>query len=260
MLRLIFLILLGSSLTGCLHFLETSDGTEALKKANPVSLARSLSQRGAHASAIAVLTKARRENPFDDHILSELAETYYAADAFERSLQAFQILLEKDTQNCTPLNGAGKAALRLRQYAKAAPYFEQCLVGETQNRSALSGLAFAANMVGEFKLARSLYLQLINLAPLDLNYRNNYATTLLLVGEFEAAKNELSSWIHYPQVTAIQRQNLALAFAMLGNWPRAREMAARDVAPEALDENMRYYNYLYHSQNREALRAALLSS
>ncbi len=260
MLRCISLILICFSLNGCVYFSDLSSESEQTNSSNPIELARSLSQRGAHIPAIAVLTKARSQNPFDEQILSELASVYHRAEAFEQSVQIYEGLLEKGAKSCRHLNGAGKSLLRLQQYPKAASYFERCLVSEKNNEMAKSGLAYAANMIGEFSLARTLYLQLINQSPLDLDYRNNYATTLILTGEFQGAVDELASWIHYPQVTAIQRQNLALAFAMLGNWSKVKEMASRDVAPDVLDENMKYYRYLYHSKNKEALRAALLSS
>lgn len=254
----LILILCGFALSGCLSMSAVQTAFEGPDTEDRYALATALAQKGAYEPAANVYKKLVQDDPLDTTGWRGLATSYYVLNDFANSLEAYLKLIELEGEECANLIGAGFNHLKLARPKVAASYFEACLKEHAGNERANIGAAIAADMIGNFKNAQKHHLWLTSRHPQNSHFRNNYALSLMVAGHPQQAVTELMKIAF--QVTAPPRirQNLALAYGLSGDFDASKEVAGLDLSQEQVTENVKYFKFLYYSNDRDALRSLLL--
>ena len=181
-------------------------------EANPADIksglhyAQLLDEMGQTDKAIGVMAELTRKNPQDVELKTRYGKQL--ADA-GRGEEAVQVLKE--------ITGGGKADYKV-----------------------YSALGSAYDQQGQFKEARDAYQTALKMRPGEITVINNLAMSFALEGNLKDAEATLRQALATPGGAKEPRlrQNLALVVGLQGRFDEAREIASKDLPPEAVEANM----------------------
>lgn len=168
--------------------------------------ARNLRYAGQPRDALKVL-RAAAENLGDDPFRLELAKAQFAA---AMTADAFETLLTLAEQ--TP---------------------------EDWQVHALLGMMF--DRQERYDQARTSYAHALELSPNNPSVINNLSLSLAQAGELDEAVATLERLVAGEHSTLQARQNLTMLYVIRGDMELARSLAARDLTPEQVDQNISAY-------------------
>ncbi len=212
---------------------------------------------------------------------------------YNRALQFYQQLLDKDKQNKTYLLGLADNLRRMGQLDEAAHYYNQILKLEPENLDALEGKGLCLLNRGEVegasdifqkvmakdgkrwrtlnavgimfvmkgmpKEAEAYYIEAAKLKPDEPAILNNYGLTLALSQKYDQAVTVLKQASDSLDRNDPEKKradlNLALVYGLAGDMDRAEEVAGRHLKEAALNNNLGFYAYL--ADNQELAKAYL---
>lgn len=239
--------------------LQNAAGAQAaaVKQTSDVQLAAAARAGGDYATAIRMLRRNVAANPMVVASYIELGETLHEAGAFEEAAEVFAHAKGMTFKNVAALTGLGRAKLALRRAAEAVEHFDVALSVSPDDLLALNGRGVSLDMLGRHDEAQQAYRTALALRPTNYLVENNLALSLLLSEHYNEAIEILERLSFTPKATSQMRQNLALAYGLRGDTQTASQVAALDLDPEMVENNLNYYEVIRgHSQPK--LRTAPL--
>ena len=259
-LYLIMWISVSLGLSGCLtleqgvRYLDTSLNGDV----QGTQLADALYQKGDFQTASRLYRRLIEKSPQDSHLWLRYSNILYELRIYPEALQSYEALISLTPESCDGYVGAGRSSLKLSRPTRAGEYFRQCYRLNKKHGQALIGLAISEDLAGNSDEAVKFYKDAINLSPYDLDLKNNLALSLMLKGKFDEAIEMLSHVAFGPNASPQVRQNLALAYGLNGDEMAAAQVAALDLPPRTVQNNLKYYAFIRHMPDKEALRSLLL--
>lgn len=249
------------SLSGCLTLEQGAKYVEESLTGDVqgTQLADALYNKGDFSTASKIYHRLLEKNPRDIHLWRRYSSILYEIQAYPEALQSYETLIELEPDLCDGYVGAGKSSLKLARPIRASEYFRQCYRLDENHRQALIGLAISEDLAGNALEASLFYKAAIGLSPFNLNLKNNFALSLILADKIDEAIEILNHVAFGPTASSQVRQNLALAYGLKGDEVAAAQVAALDLSPRAVQNNLRYYAFIRHMSDKEALRGLLLA-
>ena len=137
-----------------------------------------------------------------------------------------------------------KAYLSSDQLPIALRYLNQAKPLAPDNWEVLSLLGVISDYQGANAEARNYYNAALALSPDNSNVLNNLGLSLAMAGELDEAIAALEKAKDQPNASHHIRQNLALLLAMKGDGANAERFARKDLSPEMVRANLRYFRAL----------------
>ena len=244
-----FAMLLGlpAMLSGCAST-EKGDRPATLGKEDGEAASLRLAERalaqGDLQLAASLLTEAHRKEPQRPDILVALGDVLLRVGDGRAAGQAFRDALAIDGGNAMARRGLGRSLLQLGQPEPAIAEFERAVAAAPQDARNYNGLGVALDQAGRNGEAQASYRRGLSQKPADAALTNNLGLSLLLSGDAAGAVAVLEPLGKAVTATARQRQNLALAYGLSGRDREAAAMAALDLEPAAVQQNLAFYRRL----------------
>ena len=114
-----------------------------------------------------------------------------------------------------------------------------------------SALGSALDQQGKHSQARGYYNAALKSRPGEMSIMNNLAMSHMLDGNLAKAEQMFKQLDAMPESSDRPRirQNLALSVGLQGRFDEAREIASRDLPPEAVEANLAYLKKMLAQQN-----------
>ena len=185
----------------------------------------------------------------DGNISAHLAlADFYFRHGKEQDAHAMLLLAEKNDKNNAMLNQAlGKFYLHENKPAEALACYNRGLKRAPDNLAMLNGKGIALDSLSKHTQAMEVYERALLLSGEKKDsvlVKNNMALSRIMNGDYEKAIALLEP-LAAEEDSAVIRQNLALAYGLSGDMEKAGEWAGKDLTPEKLHENIRFYRQ-YH--------------
>lgn len=148
----------------------------------------------------------------------------------------------------------GQAYMLAGRFASAAQALDDSLSINPENGPAALNLALAKIAQGDWAGARSTLQTHADHIP-----ASDRGLAFALAGDPVTAIDILNPAARAADANAKTRQNLALSLALAGRWAESREIAAMDVAPEALDARIMQWANFSRPKNAYDQVASLLN-
>ncbi len=175
-----------------------------------VGLGRSYAGMGQYARAEQALNEANRRKPKDPAVLLELARTQLGAGQAQAALANLDLALAKRPRDVQVITARGIALDRLSRHAEAQATYRDGLKRD----------------------------------PTDFALNSNLGLSLGLSGQTDAGIRILSELVRDGRANANTRGNLALVYGLAGREREAKATLARDLSPNAIQNNLAYYREL----------------
>jgi Flp pilus assembly protein TadD len=201
-------------------------------------------QAGDVSLAATMFRKAIALNPElpDAHL--RLADALSAMQDYAGADQEYQSVLGRDPNNAPAEVGLGRLDLARHHPDAALTKFRAAAVMGAAGPSIDNLIGYSLDLVGDHKQAQASYVAGLALNPDDKVLRNNYGLSLTLSGNYPKAIEVLTALAQEPDATPRNRENLALALGLSGDAASARAVAAHDLGPTEIQNNLRYYDYV----------------
>jgi Flp pilus assembly protein TadD len=130
------------------------------------------------------------------------------------------------------------------QPALAVPYFERARAATPGDWRIELGQGVAYDLMGRHAGAQSLYRAGLAQAPDQPDLTSNLALSLALTGDVAGALDLLQPLLGASGTDARHRQTLAMVHGLAGDRDAARRIAAIDLTPRAVEQNLVFYETL----------------
>jgi len=167
-------------------------------------------------------------------VLEQWGDTAGAAEIYGQAVAAWP-------KDAGLHRGYGKVLIALDRPAEAKAQFEAALDEDSDDLKAHSGLGIAYDYLGDHRKAQKEYELILDREPENLATINNLAYSEILMHRYSSAIKRLEPLYMNPAATAALRQNLALAYGLSGMDEDAARVAALDLSPEKVFQNLDYY-------------------
>jgi Flp pilus assembly protein TadD len=185
-------------------------------KATIIFYAAALRAEGQADQSIAVLEQGMAAHPKDPEIRVAYAKALTAGGRFEQALAVLDDTIRPDAPDWNALS------------VKGAIY----------------------DQMGRNQEARELYTQALLIAPGEASLEANMGLSYAMTSDLNAAEQHLRRAVKMKGATSQIRQNLALVVGLQGRFDEARDLFARELAPDQVEANMAYIRALLTQQNR----------
>lgn len=223
----------------------TAAGTESAGRAPKfLRLAQQSLDAGNHAAAAEFYRKAVNAAPDSFRARLGLAKAKYAQGKARDAVNAYRAALEIRPESGQAKLGLGQALLADDQLEHAIEAADTLLAagGEGHRPYLVKGVAL--DLLGRHEAAQRTYRAGLEMSPENLSLKNNLGLSLAVSGAHGEAIRLLEDIADAPAAPARTRQNLALAYGLAGEMQDAAATARRDLAPESVERNLRYYRRL----------------
>lgn len=218
--------------------LQTEFTSESL-----VNIADRLRLSGDHRTALTFYQRARMKSPEDPRIFVGMGRTLADMGATENAIKTLRHAVKLAPDDVSAHSALAKLLLEAGQVDRARKHYQWLTAAEPDKVSHYNGLAVALDLLGDHAAAQANYSIALNLDPKNKGLRNNLALSFAFGGEFAAAE-ELLGPATSVTGTPAARQNLALVHGLAGEMEEAAEIAAIDLGPDAITNNLQLYRYL----------------
>jgi len=194
-------------------------------------------------TAIMFYRRALDLQPKDYPVMIRLAGALNEAGAHKEAIDIYQHALEFSPRDPEALRGLGLAVLARNQPILAREQFTTALEVSDDPRL-YSALGVTLDMTGDHESAQSYYRMGLEHSPDSLSLMTNLALSLALDKRFGDAINLMRQVVTNPNSNRRHRQNLALIYGLAGRMAEAERVAAMDMQPATVAENLAYYETL----------------
>lgn len=160
-----------------------------------------------------------------------------AAESFDM-LQEAKKLQPDDPRVMTEL---GFSHIARQEFSKSVRQFDNALTEDDEQGAAYSGKGVALDLQGQHIGAQEVYRAAIARGVATEALHNNYGLSLIFTGDYDSAIAELEPLVNTGSGTKTMRQNLALAYGLIGDVEAARTYGLRDLRPEQVAANLAFY-------------------
>tara|TARA_B100000676_G_scaffold312604_1_gene387681 strand:+ start:1033 stop:2160 length:1128 start_codon:yes stop_codon:yes gene_type:complete len=207
-------------------------------------VAASAQQRGDHATALTYYRRLHRNDPNDVAVLLGLARSLRAIGSAKEAAQLLEKALAEGPENSALLSELGRAQLMIGNYAGAIASLNEAITAGNDEWQTLMALGISYDREGSHVLARQAYDAALLLSKDNTAVLNNLALSHALDGAIGTGIRILERAASSPGATMQVRQNLALLYGIDGNEELAAKLAAIDLDPADVKENLETYRAL----------------
>ena len=231
------------------------------KHATPESMTRvadSVYASGDYAAALQLYRRQVESEPGRIAAQLGLARTLRALGAHQQALEVYETALKLDATSVAARLGKANSLIALRRPVAAARILEKLVVDAPDNADVYNSLGVTEDLQGEFQKAQVTYGKGLDLRPADHALKSNLALSFALSGDFETAIALMRGLAREPGAGPKLRQNLAMIYGLAGRLGEARAIAAMDLPPPAVANNMALYQRIQDLPPSQRAAAALL--
>lgn len=212
-------------------------------------MAEATRQGGDLGAAAELYQKVLKKDPANESARIGLAEVQLMAGETERARRSYGEAVSRNPACLEGVLGLAHIAVKKRELDSAENLFvrAQSLAAATDVRP-LYGQAVTYDLRHRPEEAQKLYRRALAIQPDNVAVRSNLGLSLALSGDPHQAVNVLLDIATATSAPPQARQNLALAYGLLGNQEAAEIVLAEDMENTAVQNNLRYYDYLRTSQ------------
>ena len=197
-----------------------------------------------YATAFGQYHQVYERDPTNTAALLAMARTMRYAGAPKDAIKELKAAIEKGGEKPELVLELGKAQLAASLINDAKETLEWYLAMARRDWQAHSALALAYDRLSRHDEAQERYREALKLAPGNVSVTNNLALSYAVSGQLDQAIALLGKATESERATAQMRQNLALLYAMRGELKSAERLAAEDLSPEQVIQNMEAYRLL----------------
>ncbi len=145
----------------------------------------------------------------------------------------------------------GKELIMSGNNAQGQAVLKQVVEAGAADWKIYSALGSALDQQGKHSEARGYYNSALKTQPGEMSILNNMAMSYMLEGNLKKAEEILKALDAIPESgkTPRIRQNLALSVGLQGRFDEARQIASRDLPPEAVDANLAFLKKMLAQPN-----------
>jgi Flp pilus assembly protein TadD len=199
------------------------------------------SQSGDYQAAVPLYKRLAADKPANLDFQLGYANALVGIGDLKGALPVFKTASALAPHDSRPYIGLCRAELALHRPADALADADKALANGAQRPNVYNARGIALDMVGRHSDAQAAYQLGLKQAPDDVDIKNNYALSLAVSGNYEQSVDILTRLVQEPGSTPRTRQNLALALGLEGNVAAAKMIASRDLSPNDVENNLRYY-------------------
>lgn len=179
-------------------------------------------------------------NPSDVKAGLHYAELLSNMGQVDKCLGVLGELVKKNPQDVHLKELYGKQLAEAGHSEEAVGVLGEIASGGKADWRIYSALGSAYDQQGQFKEARDAYQTALKLKPGDITIINNMGMSYALEGNLKQAEATFRQAMALPAGAKEPRvrQNLALVVGLQGRFDEAREIASKDLPPEAVEANM----------------------
>ncbi len=200
-------------------------------------------------SAVVQLGERYKANPRDTgaaiHFAAALRAAGQPAQAVAVMEQAMSI-----SDSISVRIAYAKALAANGQFQQALNVIEASIDPTRPNWNALSVKGAILDQMGQNEEARALYRQAQVTAPNEAALEANLGLSYAMTNDLTQAEAHLRRAVAMPTATSQIRQNLALVIGLQGRFDEARQIYARELPADQVENNMAYIRALITQQNR----------
>ena len=211
-------------------------------------LAQITRSSGGISSAVMQLRQLALDHPGSSDVYLALGNALFDSRSYSEAEDAFTKAGQLNSSIETPEIGLGRINLARHLPGKALEHFAAALRLKPGSGAALNGSGVANDMLGNPILAQRFYREALAAQPHDRMARSNLGLSLALDGRTREAIVMLSEMAQQADMPSIVRQNLALAYALAGDRKAASDLAAMDLDPKQVEENLAFYTLIRDSR------------
>jgi len=225
------------------------------RAAQLMRIAETTRQGGDLKSALALFQRAHAMEPEQVAPLLAIGETAQALNLYNEAVRAYDDVLQKNQNTPEALLGAGKALISLDRPLLASDHYRKLISLAPRDYRGYNGLGVSMDLQGLHADAQVQYHQGLEIAPGTLSLKKNLALSLSFEGKHDQAIAILAPYVDDPLSDAKLRQNLALIYGLSGDMENAAKLAARDLDPRSVKNNLAFYERLRSSTGREKAKS-----
>lgn len=188
-----------------------------------------------------------RRHPSHPRYAARLARTLRLAGDIRQALTFLEGFLEKEKKTPELLIELGKCYLAADRLNLAAQVLTEAVQAAPESWGAFSTLGVVHDYQGRHADALKAYEAALKISPNNPAVLNNLALSQAVSGDLSTAIATLEKANDQPRASPLVRQNLALLLAIKGDAAAAERFARKDLPPEAVRANLRFFRALADS-------------
>ncbi len=199
----------------------------------------------------AEIGKRWRADKRDVHLGRQYAARLKALGQTKDQLQVLDELSKLHPDDATLQTLYGKELIMAGQNARGQAVLARVVKAGKADWKAYSALGSALDQQGKHSEARGYYESALNSRPGEISIINNMAMSHLLEGNLSKAEEMFKKLDAMPASSKQPRirQNLALSVGLQGRFDEARDIASRDLPPEAVEANLAFLKKMLAQSN-----------
>jgi Flp pilus assembly protein TadD len=194
--------------------------------------------------AAAICQRALDRGRTNETVLLSIAQIMESMSKPRSAAKAYRRILALYPNHAQARYGLGKSYLHLGQYELAQQQFEAALGLGGEETRIYNTLGIIKDKLGDHDTAQEIYRQGLQGSPDNIALRTNLGLSLILSARHADGLEVLRTVATDPRAGVTSRQSLAFAYAITGDMAAAEAVALIDLAPDAAQTNLAYYESL----------------
>ena len=200
--------------------------------------------------AVVQLGARYKANPRDIGAAIHFAAALRAAGQTSQAVAVMEQAMTVDGNNASVRIAYAKALAANGTFEQALNVIEATIDPSHPDWNALSVKGAILDQMGQNEQARALYRQAQVTAPREASLEANLGLSYAMTNDLGQAEAHLRRAVAMPTATSQIRQNLALIVGLQGRFDEARQIYARELPADQVENNMAYIRALITQQNR----------
>jgi len=241
-------LLLAAVLGGCAGAGSSEGGLSGeMIDSSLMAAATNAESAGDPRTAAAHYSTLHRRHPSNPRYAVRLARMLRLAGENQQALAFLEGFREREKRTPEFLIELGKCYLAADRLNLAAHSLSEAIQAAPESWEAHSTLGVVHDYQGRHADALKAYEAALKVSPNNPAVLNNLALSLAVSGDLSAAIATLEKANDQPKASPQVRQNLALLLAIKGDAAAAERFARKDLPPEVVRNNLRFFRALADS-------------
>ena len=200
--------------------------------------------------AVVQLGARYKSNPRDTNAAIHFAAALRAAGQPAQAVSVMEQAMAVAGDDAAVRIAYAKALAANGQFQQALNVIDATIDPTRPDWNALSVKGAILDQMGQNEQARTLYRQAQVTAPREASLEANLGLSYAMTNDLSQAETHLRRAVAMPNATSQIRQNLALIVGLQGRFDEARQIYARELPADQVENNMAYIRALITQQNR----------
>jgi Flp pilus assembly protein TadD len=201
-------------------------------------------------TAVVQLGERYKANPRDTNAAIHFAAALRAAGQPGQAVAVMEQAMSIAGNDASVRVAYAKALAANGQFEQALNVVDGTIDPTAPDWNALSVKGAILDQMGRNEEARVLYRQAQVTAPGEASLEANLGLSFAMTNDLAQAEGHLRRAVTMPTATSQIRQNLALVVGLQGRFDEARDIYARELPADQVENNMSYIRALITQQNR----------